>query len=128
MSENIQDPPIFRFFIEIGIIEQLARARLERALPEGMKISQFAVLNHLARLQGKWSPARLANALQVTRAAMTNTLQRLESRNLIKVEVDPGDGRGKLISLCEAGRNMREKCIASIGPSLVELENEFGEQ
>ncbi len=128
MSENNQGPPIFRFFTEIGIIEQWARAKLERALPEGMKISQFAVLNHLARLQGKWSPARLANAFQVTRAAMTNTLQRLESRNLIKVEVDPGDGRGKLISLCEAGRDMREKCIASIGPSLVELENEFGEQ
>ena len=92
MPEQSQDPLIFRFFTEIGIIEQLARARLERALPDGMKISQFAVLNHLVRLPGKWSPARLASAFQVTRAAMTNTLQRLESRGLIKIEADPGDG------------------------------------
>lgn len=128
MSENNQDPLILRFFTEIGIIEQLARAKLERALPEGMKISQFAVLNHLARLHGKWTPARLASAFQVTKAAMTNTLQRLESRGLIKIEADPSDGRGKLISLCAAGRNMREKCIAKIGPLLADLEKEFDEQ
>ncbi len=128
MSETNQDPLIFRFFTEIGIIEQLARAKLERVLPEGIKISQFTVLNHLARLHGKWSPARLAGAFQVTKAAMTNTLQRLESRDLIKIEADPSDGRGKLISLSQAGRKMREKCIANIGPLLVEMEKEFGEQ
>ncbi len=60
------------------------------------------------------------------RLAMTNTLQRIESRGLVKIEADPGDGRGKLVSLCEAGRNMREQCIANIGPLLVELENEIG--
>ena len=128
MSEQSQDPPVFRFFTEIGIIEQLARTRLERVLPEGIKISQFAVLNHLVRLPGKWNPARLASAFQVTRAAMTNTLQRLESRGLIKIETDPGDGRGKLVSLCVAGRDMREKCIVSIGPFMVELEKELGGQ
>jgi len=128
MSQNHQDPPVFRFFTEIGIIEQLTRAKLERVLPEGMKISQFAVLNHLVRLPGDWSPARLASAFQVTRAAMTNTLQRLESRGLIKIEADPDDGRGKLISLCQTGRDMREKCIGSISPFLAEMEKEFGEQ
>ncbi len=119
---------MFRFFNEIGIIEQLTRAKLERVLPDGMKISQFAVLNHLVRLPGDWSPARLASAFQVTRAAMTNTLQRLESRGLIKIEADPDDGRGKLISLCQTGRDMREKCIGCISPFLAEMEKEFGEQ
>ena len=119
---------MFRFFTEIDIIEQLTRAKLERVLPDGMKISQFAVLNHLVRLPGDWSPARLASAFQVTRAAMTNTLQRLESRGLIKIEADPGDGRGKLISLCQTGRDMREKCIGNISPFLAEMEKEFGEQ
>ena len=128
MSQNHQDPPVFRFFTEIGIIEQLIRAKLERVLPDGMKISQFAVLNHLVRLPGEWSPARLASAFQVTRAAMTNTLQRLESRGLIKIEADPGDGRGKLISLCQTGRDMREKCIGNISPFLAEMEKEFSEQ
>ena len=128
MSENNQDPPMFRFFTEIGIIEQLARAKLEHALPDDMKISQFAVLNHLVRLPGSWSPARLASAFQVTKAAMTNTLQRLESRGLIKIEGDPSDGRGKLVSLNDAGRDMREQCIVNISPFLAEMEKEFSEQ
>ena len=78
--EPTKDPISFRFFTEIGIIEQLARNRLERGLPDGLKISQFSVLNHLVRLGGEWSPARLARAFQVTKGAMTNTLQRLEKR------------------------------------------------
>ena len=128
MSDIHQDPPIFRFFTEIGIIEQLAHAKLERALPDGLKFSQFTVLNHLVRLPGQWGPARLASAFQVTKAAMTNTLQRLESRGLIKIEDDPSDGRGKLICLCQAGRDMREACIGNISPLLFEMEKEFGEQ
>ena len=126
MADTGADPLVFRFFNEIGIIEQLARTRLERALPEGMKMSHFVVLNHLVRLGGEWSPARLASAFQVTRAAMTNTLQRLEARALIRIESDPGDGRGKLVSLSPAGRDMRETCIAALGPMLIELETEFG--
>lgn len=128
MPEQNHGPVLFRFFTEIGIIEQLARAKIEGVLPEGIKISQFAVLNHLARLQGKWSPARLASAFQVTKAAMTNTLQRLESRKLIKIEDDPNDGRAKLVSLSKAGQTMRNNCLENIGPVLAELEVEIGLQ
>ncbi|AFP32709.1 MAG: DNA-binding MarR family transcriptional regulator [Marinobacter psychrophilus] len=128
MIEKDQTPIMFQFFTEIGIIEQLIRAKLERALPDGIKISQFSVLHHLIRLQGKWSPARLANAFQVTKAAMTNTLQRLESRGLIKIEADPSDGRGKLVSLSLAGRKMHEKCVKNVGPLLINIEQEFDGQ
>ena len=126
MPKNIQDPIIFRFLIEVGITEQLARAKLESVLPDGLKMSQFIVLNHLARLDGDWSPVRLANAFQVTKAAITNTIKRLESRGLVKVVSDPADGRGKLVSLTQAGRDMREQCIRRVDPLLVELETEFG--
>ena len=67
MAEPIKDPLAFRLFVEIGIIEQLARNQLEREMPDGLKVSQFGVLNHLDRLGGEWSPARLANAFQVTK-------------------------------------------------------------
>jgi DNA-binding MarR family transcriptional regulator len=128
MTENDQTPPLFQFFTEIGIIEQLINTKLEALLPEGLKISQFVVLNHLVRMQGKWSPARLASAFQVTRAAMTNTLSRLESRGLIKIETDPGDGRGKLVSLSPAGQKMLKKCTDNIEPYLGDIEKEIGEQ
>ena len=126
--ESTQDPLLFQFFVEVGIIEQLSRARLESVLPDGLKISQFNILNHLLRLGGDWSPARLASAFQVTKGAITNSLQRLESRGLVKVVADPRDGRGKLVSLTSAGCEMRELCIRSIEPLLVDLEKEFGKQ
>jgi len=126
MTKKDQDPLLFRFFNEVGIIEQLARAKLESELPDGLKISQFIVLNHLARLGGGWSPVRLANAFQVTKGAITNTLQRLETRGLVKIVSDPRDGRGKLVSLTTAGRDMRKQGIRSINPLLADLEAKFG--
>lgn len=49
MKDNNQTPLMFRFFTEIGIIEQLTRAKIERALPGDLKISQFTLFNHLVR-------------------------------------------------------------------------------
>jgi len=125
MVEPTKDPLAFRFFTEIGIIEQLARSRLERALPDGLKVSQFIVLNHLVRLGGEWSPARLAAAFQVTKGAMTNNLQRLEKRRLVRVLANPTDGRGKLVTITEAGRDMRLRCVASVNPFLADLSRAF---
>ena len=105
----------FRMFNEIGIISQLSSNRLERVLPPGMSIAQFSLLNHLVRLGGAWAPSRLARAFQVTKGAMTNTLQRLEAQGLIRVAVDPDDARGKLVEITEAGRKMREKCVRATG-------------
>jgi len=128
MAKRTEDPPAFRLFTEIGIIEQLARNRLERGLPDGLKMSQFVVLNHLVRLGGAWSPARLANAIQVTKGAMTNTVQRLETRGLVRVAADPRDGRGKLVDITDAGRTMRERCVDSVAPLLADLSREISDQ
>lgn len=124
-AELPAEPPAFRLLTEIGIIEQLARNRLERSLPDGIKVSQFIVLNHLVRLGGAWSPVWLADAFQVTKGAMTNTLQRLDKRGLVQIVADPSDGRGKLVSITQAGRNMRARCLESIGPLLDELSSEL---
>jgi DNA-binding MarR family transcriptional regulator len=119
------DPTVFQFFNEIGIIEQLSHTLLQRSLPDGLKVSQFSVLNHLVRLEGEWSPVRLAKAFQVTKGAMTNNLQRLEKRGLVEVIDNPADGRGKLIKITQAGRDMRDRCVASIGPLMAKLSDEI---
>jgi len=111
----------FRMFNEIGIISQLSSNRLERVLPPGISIAQFSLLNHLVRLGGAWAPSRLARAFQVTKGAMTNTLQRLEAQGLIRVTVDPDDARGKRVEITEAGRRMREKCIRATGTALGDI-------
>ncbi len=123
--KTAEDPPIFRLLTEVGIIDQLARNLLERNLPNELKVSQFAVLNHLVRLGGEWSPLRLANAFQVTKGAMTNTIQRLEKRSLVKVVGDPEDGRGKLISITDKGVAMRARCVQSVGPLIADLSAEI---
>jgi DNA-binding MarR family transcriptional regulator len=111
----------FRFFTEIAIIAQLSGTRLDRVLPEGMSRAQFGVLTHLVRLGGLWAPARLARAFQVTKGAMTNTLQRLEAQGYIKIIDDPKDARAKLVEITEAGRRARELAVRATGASLGEL-------
>jgi DNA-binding MarR family transcriptional regulator len=128
MKKQIDSQLAFQFFTEIGIIEQLARNRLERVLPDGLTASQFGVLNHLVRAGDEWSPARLAAAFQVTKGAMTNTLKRLETRGLVKISINPLDGRGKLVSVTPIGKKMCTKCLVAVSPSFADLANDFATQ
>ncbi len=122
-----QDPPLFVFFNEIGIIEQLARSRFERVLPDGLTLPHFGVLNNFVRLGGERRPGGLARAFQVTKWAMTNTLQRLEAKGYVHLRPDPADGRAKIVALTEAGRGARERALAALAPALAELEREIPE-
>lgn len=102
----------FRMFTEINIIGHLSSNMLERVLPEGLTLSQFGVLNHLVRLGGQWAPARLARAFQVTKGAMTNTLQRLEAQGYVRIVDDTTDGRAKLVEITAKGRKVREQSVS----------------
>ena len=115
MKDNAQT---FSFFNEIGIIDQLASAAFASVLPKGMTIAQFSVLNHFIRLKiDRKSPAALASAFQLTRSTMTSTLKRMERAKLVSIKPNPGDGRGKLVSVTEAGREMRDRCLGELaGP------------
>lgn len=110
----IADPPVFQLFNEIGIINQLSTKIFEGALPKGMTTAQFTVLNHFVRLGiDEKSPAELASAFQITRPTMTSTLTRMARAGLVSIRADPNDGRAKLVSLTDTGREMRESCIAA---------------
>lgn len=114
-----EEPRVFQLFTEIGIIDQLAGTAFERAMPKGMTRAQFTVLHHFMRLKlDHQSPAQLADAIQVTRSTMTSTLARMEKAGLVAIRPDPSDGRGKLVSLTQVGRDMRERCIAAVAPLL----------
>ena len=126
MSNNTPDPAIFRFLNEIGIIEQLSRHRVESKLPHGLKISQFALLNHFVRLGGEWTPSRLANAFQVTKGAMTNTVGRLQKLGFVAVIPAKDDKRSKLVGITDAGRDAHLECIAAMAPDLAQLQQGFG--
>lgn len=116
------DPPVlFRFFNEIGIIDQLARNRFERVMPRAMSVAQFSVLNHFVRLGGERSLADLARSFQVSRAAMTKLTRKLEESGLVRVRDNPGDGRGKLVSISPRGARAHQEAIAALAPTFSEL-------
>jgi hypothetical protein len=64
-------PLYFRLFNEIGIIEQLSRARFEARLPKGVLVPHFTVLNHLMRVEDGRTPLELARAFQVPKTTLS---------------------------------------------------------
>lgn len=121
MTPPPADPPLFALLTEVGIIEQLARNRFDAAQPDGLLLSHFILLNHLVRVGDGTPPARIAAALQLAKGAVTNTMQRLEERGLVRVEPDPEDGRGKRIFITKAGRARRAAAVASATAALAPL-------
>jgi len=120
------DPLSVALFSEMFMADQLARNRLSRALPKGMELSHFSVLNHLAASTEEKTPAQLARVFHVTRGAMTNTLNRLEWAGYVHVTPDWNDARRKLIAISPAGRRAREAALSAIAPILSDTVREIG--
>ena len=120
------DPLSVALFSEMFMADQLARNRLSRALPRGMELSHFSVLNHLAASTDEKSPAQLARVFHVTRGAMTNTLNRLEWAGYIHIRPDWDDARRKMVAISPAGRRAREAALSAIAPILTETVREIG--
>ena len=119
-----EDPLAFQVLNEIGIIDQLSQNKATQMLAPALNMAQFTVLNHFARLGGERSLVQLANATQVSKGAMTNTVTRLLDKGLVDVRPDPQDGRGKLVSLSAAGRRARTRAVRQLGTALAELGGE----
>jgi DNA-binding MarR family transcriptional regulator len=113
-------------FSELFMADQLARNRLSRALPKGMELSHFGVLNHLARVGDERTPAQLAKSFHVTRGAMTNTLGRLEWAGHIHIRPDWDDARRKFVSISPSGRRARDVALAAITPLIAEAADALG--
>lgn len=107
-------------FSEMFMADQLVRAQLARAMPKGMELSHFSVLNQLARPGTERTPAELARIFHVTRGAMTNTISRLEWAGYVHVRPDWDDARRKFVSISASGLEAREAALAAIAPVLHE--------
>ena len=114
-------------FSEVLAADQMIRNRLHRVLPKGMEISHFSVLNHLAWHEGERSPAQLAETFNVTRGAMTNTLNRLEWAGYVHIRPDWDDARRKMVALSPAGRRARDQALSAIAPMVSDVIDKLGE-
>ena len=122
------DPLAITLLSEIATVEQLAQAHLKHALPAGMQVSHFSVLNHFARLGGEKTPGQLARAFHVTKGAMTNTLSRLEAAGFIHVRPDEEDGRRKRVSLSAAGLLARNEAVSAVSPVFDQIVEGLGHE
>ena len=124
--KELGDPLAIALFSELFMADQLARARLAKALPKGMELSHFSVLNLLARSQAERTPAQLARAFNVTRGAMTNTIGKLEWAGYVHIRPDWDDARRKFVSISPSGRKARDTALAAIAPILNSALEEAG--
>ena len=117
----------FQAMSEIAIIGHLADTALAKVLPPELSVAGFGVLNHFVRLnvEGE-SPARLARAFQVTKGAMTYTLQQLEALNYVTIEADPADARAKIVRITKRGRKARDEGVARVAPGMNALIDAIG--
>ncbi len=125
MNDKTEDLAV-TLFGELFMADQLARNRISKALPKGMELSHFSVLNHLVRLNEERTPGQLARAFHVTRGAMTNTLAKLEWAGHIHVRPDWDDARQKFVAISPSGRRARDAAVASVAPLIGEVVKALG--
>jgi len=122
---RLKDRPDVEFFACLTVIGRLADQRLERATPDGLSLASLSVLNHLAQWGGAPTPNQLARAFQLSKPAMTNTLQRLEAQGFVDITADPDDGRRKRVALTDAGLAVQRAAVANVRPKLEALREAF---
>jgi DNA-binding MarR family transcriptional regulator len=125
MNDKTDDLAV-SLFGELFMADQLARNRVSKALPKGMELSHFSVLNHLARLGDERTPAQLARAFHVTRGAMTNTLTKLEWAGHIHIRPDWDDARQKFVAISPSGRAARDAAVAAVVPLIGDVVQTLG--
>jgi len=117
---------VFKLFSEIAIISQLSTALLDKYLPGDLKSSQFALLSHFIRVGDGSTHAQLARAMQVTKGAMTNTLKRLTTLELVVIKVDSDDARIKRAYMTVKGHEVYQTSIESLNLVMQQVLSEFG--
>lgn len=116
-GERTQQKALFEFFRELAIIQQLATSAFNQCMPDGLHISHFSAISHLKHMDKGETPIQIANALQVTKATMTHTLNVLQKRGFIEIIANPDDGRSKLVHLTKAGARFQQKAIDTLAPT-----------
>jgi DNA-binding MarR family transcriptional regulator len=105
-----------------GIIERIHKLEhlVDRAMQEtldafDMSHGEWKVLAHLRRAGSPYrsKPGTLAKRLTLSSGAMTNRLDNMESRGLIRRLDDPDDRRGVIVELTGEGKELWDATVAA---------------
>jgi DNA-binding MarR family transcriptional regulator len=98
------------------LARHLDRARRQAFAAHGLETWEFDVLAALRR-SGKpyeLSPGRLLRETLVTSGTMTNRVDRLAARGLVRRAPDPADRRGVLVQLTDSGRAHVDAALSAL--------------
>jgi DNA-binding MarR family transcriptional regulator len=114
----------------MGVLARLARAALvvggavEEVFAEhGLRGGEFDVLAALRRAGPPYTlmPSKLSDALMMSRAGMTNRLDRLEAAGLVERSIDPADRRSFRVALTEKGRQVVDAALTDHAANIARL-------
>jgi DNA-binding MarR family transcriptional regulator len=112
--------------LDVGPLEVLSRVtRLARYLDRARSAAfarhdletwEFDVLAALRRAGEPYrlSPGQLVAQTMVTSGTMTNRIDRLAGRGLVRRLPDPADGRGVMVRLEDGGRRLADAALADL--------------
>lgn len=92
------------------------RARRAAFAEHGLEVFEFDVLAALRRAGSPYelSPGQLLHQTLVGSGTMTNRLDRLERRGLVRRRPDPEDGRGIRVRLTPAGQALVDTAVTDL--------------
>ena len=98
------------------LARHLDRARRQAFASHHLESWEFDVLSALRRSGPPYrlSPGKLLRETLVTSGTMTNRVDRLAARGLVRREPDPGDRRGVQVLLTEDGRTRVDAALAAL--------------
>jgi len=127
MPPAAQNRPDMAVFDTITAISYLMRQSISRRLPPGMPFAHFELLRLFAREGDGQTPAELARALMMTKGAITNILQRMETAGHITVAADGMDGRKKRVRITRSGLDVYNQITKALRSNTQALRGAFTE-
>jgi DNA-binding MarR family transcriptional regulator len=98
------------------LARHLDRHRGAAFAAHGLEAWEFDVLAALRRAGPPYelSPGQLTAETLVTSGTMTNRIDRLEGRDLVRRRPDPADGRGVIVRLTDEGRALVDTALQDL--------------
>ena len=111
---------VSKIFTWIGIINQLSRTRITRALKAtDLPYPQFVLLTHFNhRPKEAKTITAIARAMQQPQPGVTKTIQKLIKKEFLRVEESREDARARLIYLTAKGQRAHERAVLLLVPVL----------
>ncbi|MDR4534722.1 MULTISPECIES: MarR family winged helix-turn-helix transcriptional regulator [unclassified Glutamicibacter] len=87
--------------------------------PHGLSFARFEVLALLGfSSRGSLPMSHASRLLQVHATSLTNSVDRLEAKDLVRRVAHPSDGRTRLLEITSAGRTLLEQARADLNEQL----------